>query len=192
MIAPFHAPVSRTLILSARESEQVSAVGISAKITDPGPDGRVLRPQREPLSVAQAFQPAGSVTFQSPRSCAHQAGLESSATRRQECPRYTPVTAPLSTYERAGCNTNPQPNQGGLGVTIQSKRERARLGRCQPAPSRVGPATEQSLNTEFFEVLQSGWRGANHSDRGGRAPQPHRYGLGAANGPIRCLFPQKS
>ncbi len=48
--------------------------------------------------------------------------------------------------------------------------ERARLGRCQPAPSPVGPATEQSLNSEPIGVLETGWRGANHGARGGRAP----------------------
>ncbi len=48
--------------------------------------------------------------------------------------------------------------------------ERARLGRYQPAPPPVGPATEPSLNGDLFGMLGSGWRGANHGARGGRAP----------------------
>ena len=38
---------------------------------------------------AGAFQPAGSGTFQSPRWRSLEAGLETPATRRQECLRYS-------------------------------------------------------------------------------------------------------
>ena len=66
---------------------------------------------------------------------------------------------------------NDQRQQGRSSIHVVENGERARPGRCQPAPSPVGttawPVTECELGATFEKVVGEG---ASHCALGGRAP----------------------